>query len=276
MLGLPFVGAEATIAGVDEAGRGPLAGPVVAAAVVLDRRRRIRGLRDSKKLSPDERTRLAAEIRRKAAAFALGYASPAEIDEVNILQATLRAMERAVLRLKIVPDLVRIDGNQLPRFEGHPRPFLLEPVIDGDEKVKAISAASILAKVCRDRLMRRWHRRYPHYGFDRNKGYATEEHLAALERHGPCPIHRLSFAPCSTAKLGSDPFFGSATFVPDAPSNGDLPFGAESANGRKTGSDPNSAGAAPRLKEDFAPSFADRGCKKGSDPDFATLGFDDE
>ena len=214
MLALPFVGSEATIAGVDEAGRGPLAGPVVAAAVVLDRRRRIRGLKDSKQLPPEERTRLAAEIRRKAAAFALGYASPAEIDEVNILQATLRAMERAVLRLKIVPDLVRIDGNQLPRFEGHPRPFLLEPVIDGDEKVKAISAASILAKVCRDRLMRRWHRRYPQYGFDRNKGYATEEHLDALERYGPCPIHRMSFAPCSAArktvssKIVSDTFFG--------------------------------------------------------------------
>ncbi|HEX7080883.1 MAG TPA: ribonuclease HII [Gammaproteobacteria bacterium] len=194
---LPFVGRDATVAGVDEAGRGPLAGPVVAAAVVLDRRRRIRGLKDSKLLSPEERTRLAREIRRKAAAFALGYAGPAEIDEVNILQATLRAMERAVLRLRVVPDLVRIDGNQLPRFENHHRPFLLEPIVDGDAKVAAISAASILAKVCRDRLMRRWHRRYPVYGFDRHKGYATEEHLEALERHGPCPIHRSSFAPCA-------------------------------------------------------------------------------
>lgn len=195
-----FVGKDATIAGVDEAGRGPLAGPVVAAAVVLDRRRRIRGLKDSKQLKPEERARLAREIRRKAAAFALGYAGPEEIDAVNILQATLRAMERAVIGLRVVPDLVRIDGNQLPRFEHHPRPFLLEPVIDGDEKVAAISAASILAKVCRDRLMRRWHRRYPHYGFDRHKGYATEQHLEALERHGPCPIHRRSFAPCTAPR----------------------------------------------------------------------------
>ena len=191
-----FVGRGATIAGVDEAGRGPLAGPVVAAAVILDRRRRIRGLKDSKQLPPAERTRLAREVRRKAAAFALGYADPGEIDEVNILQATLRAMERAVLGLGIVPDLVRIDGNQLPRFENHRPTFLLEPVIGGDDKVPAISAASILAKVCRDRLMRRWHRRYPLYGFDRHKGYATEEHLDALGRHGPCPIHRRSFAPC--------------------------------------------------------------------------------
>jgi len=232
---LPFVGADATVAGVDEAGRGPLAGPVVAAAVVLDRRRRIRGLKDSKKLLPDERTRLAAEIRRKAAAFALGYASPAEIDEINILQATLRAMERAVLRLKLVPDLVRIDGNQLPRFEGQPRPFLLECVIDGDDKVRAISAASILAKVCRDRLMRRWHRRYPLYGFDRHKGYATEEHLDALERHGPCPIHRRSFAPCAPrtaaemeSKLVSDTIF---SFEPAS--------GALTAEGLKMVSDTN-------------------------------------
>lgn len=194
---LPFVASEATIAGVDEAGRGPLAGPVVAAAVVLDRKRRIRGLKDSKQLGPDERTRLAREIRRKALAFAVAHATPAEIDEINILQATLRAMERAIERLRVVPDLVRVDGNQLPRFEGRARPFLLEPVIDGDAKVAAISAASILAKVCRDRLMRRWHRRYPEYGFERHKGYATREHLEALARHGPCPIHRRSFAPCA-------------------------------------------------------------------------------
>src|SRR5690606_35244903 len=140
---------------------------------------------------------LAREIRRKALAFAVAHATPAEIDEINILQATLRAMERAIERLRVVPDLVRIDGNQLPRFEGRARPFLLEPVIDGDAKVAAISAASILAKVCRDRLMRRWHRRYPEYGFARHKGYATQEHLDALARHGPCPIHRRSFAPCA-------------------------------------------------------------------------------
>ena len=237
--GLPFVGAEAIVAGVDEAGRGPLAGPVVAAAVVLDRRRRIRGLKDSKKLSPEDRTRLAAEIRRKAAAFALGYAGPAEIDELNILQATLRAMERAVLALKLAPDLVRIDGNQLPRFEGHARAFLLEPVIGGDDKVAAISAASILAKVCRDRLMRRWHRRYPLYGFDRHKGYATVQHLDALGRHGPCPIHRLSFAPCA-GELGSEPFFrefGAGELGSEPFFDGRMAF--EPVRGKK-GSDPNS------------------------------------
>jgi ribonuclease HII len=198
---LPFLGPEAIVAGVDEAGRGPLAGPVVAAAVVLDRRRRIRGLKDSKKLTAAERTRLAREIRRKAVAFGVAHATPAEIDEINILQATLRAMERAVGRLAVVPDLVRVDGNQLPRFEGVDRTFLLEPIVDGDVKVAAISAASILAKVCRDRLMRRWHRRYPDYGFDRHKGYATEQHLAALGLFGPCPIHRRSFAPCAPSDM---------------------------------------------------------------------------
>lgn len=203
-LPLVFVADDAAVAGVDEAGRGPLAGPVVAAAVVLDPRRPIEGLRDSKQLPAAERTRLAREIRASALAFALGYAGPQEIDAVNILRATLLAMERAVLRLRIEPELVRIDGNQLPAFEQHRRRFVLEPVIGGDDSVPAISAASILAKVCRDRLMRRWHRRYPLYGFDRHKGYATPQHLAALSQHGPCPIHRRSFAPCGR-QSGSDP-----------------------------------------------------------------------
>lgn len=196
---LVFTAPDATIAGVDEAGRGPLAGPVVAAAVVLGRGRRIRGLKDSKALTAPERVRLAREIRRKSVAFALAYAAPEEIDDVNILQATLRAMERAVLGLGVVPDLVRVDGNQLPRFAGGRPPFVLEPVVDGDASVPAISAASVLAKVCRDRLMCRLHRRYPEYGFDRHKGYATEAHLQALRTHGPCPIHRRSFAPCAPA-----------------------------------------------------------------------------
>ncbi|SRR5690606_30193648 len=193
---LVFTAPDATVAGVDEAGRGPLAGPVVAAAVVLDPARPIDGLADSKVLPPEERRRLAREIRLRARAFAIAAADPAEIDGINILQATLLAMERAVRRLKLVPDLVRVDGNQIPRLPD----LLAEPVIDGDALVPAISAASILAKVCRDRLMCRWHRRFPLYGFDRNKGYATEEHLRALELHGPCAIHRASFEPVRRAR----------------------------------------------------------------------------
>jgi ribonuclease HII len=184
---------------------------VVAAAVVLDPLRPIEGLRDSKQLAPEERRRLSREIKVNALAFAIGYAGPEEIDGVNILRATLLAMERAVLGLRVQPELVRIDGNQLPAFEGHRRRYLLEAVIGGDDLVPAISAASILAKVCRDRLMCRLHRRYPLYGFDRHKGYATPQHLDALKAHGPCPIHRRSFAPCmpgsrnAAADPGLDP-----------------------------------------------------------------------
>ena len=187
------------MAGVDEAGRGPLAGPVVAAAVILDDERPIDGLRDSKLLTEARRVELAKAVRRRARAFAVGLAEPAEIDGVNILQASLLAMERAVLRLGLKPDLLRVDGRQVPRFDGAEQPFLAESVVRGDQLVPAISAASILAKVCRDRLMRRWHRRYPHYGFDSNKGYPTPRHLAALSRFGPCPIHRQSFAPVRRA-----------------------------------------------------------------------------
>jgi ribonuclease HII len=183
------------IAGVDEAGRGPLAGPVVAAAVILDPRRRIDGLTDSKLLSAQARTELAREIRRKARAFGLGLADPAEIDTINILQASLRAMERAVAKLELVPRLVLVDGNRVPLFAIGGRRLAAHAVVDGDLTEPCISAASILAKVCRDRLMRRWHRRFPEYGFDRNKGYATREHLALLKRLGPCAIHRASFAP---------------------------------------------------------------------------------
>jgi ribonuclease HII len=201
---LVFIGPDAVVAGVDEAGRGPLAGPVVAAAVVLHARRPIENLRDSKVLSPLERRELAREIRCKAAAFAVALAEPHEIDSINILQATLLAMERAVRGLGVEPDLLKIDGNQIPRFAGCARSYVAEPVIGGDALVPAISAASILAKVCRDRLMRRWHRRYPAYGFDRNKGYGTPEHLRALRRHGPCAIHRVTFAPVAAAH-GSAP-----------------------------------------------------------------------
>jgi ribonuclease HII len=190
-----FVSSDADVCGVDEAGRGPLAGPVVAAAVILDRGKPIEGLRDSKLLTELQRVRLAVEIRGKAKAFAVASASHAEIDGINILQASLLAMERAVLRLGIVPEVVRVDGRQIPKFRERARLYRAEPVVDGDNLLPEISAASILAKVCRDRLMRRLHRRYPQYGFDQNFGYGTPEHLRALEKFGPCAIHRATFAP---------------------------------------------------------------------------------
>lgn len=196
---LNFVSEDADVCGVDEAGRGPLAGPVVAAAVILDRGKPIDGLRDSKLLTGLQRVRLAAEIRSKAKAFAVGFASHVEIDGINILQASLLAMERAVVRLHIVPELVRVDGRQIPAFHERARLYRAEPIIDGDNLVPEISAASILAKVCRDRLMRRLHRRYPQYGFDHNFGYGTPEHLRALEQFGPCAIHRATFAPVREA-----------------------------------------------------------------------------
>jgi ribonuclease HII len=190
-----FVSDDADICGVDEAGRGPLAGPVVAAAVILDRSKPIEGLRDSKLLTEPQRLRLGVEIRGKAKAFAVAFASHVEIDGINILQASLLAMERAVLRLGTVPELVRVDGRQIPSFHARARLYRAEPVVDGDNLLPEISAASILAKVCRDRLMRRLHRRYPQYGFDQNFGYGTPEHLRALEKFGPCAIHRATFAP---------------------------------------------------------------------------------
>jgi ribonuclease HII len=190
-----FVADDADVCGVDEAGRGPLAGPVVAAAVILDRGKPIEGLRDSKLLTELQRVRLSVEIRGKAKAFAVAAASHVEIDGINILQASLLAMERAVLRLGVVPEVVRVDGRQIPAFRERARLYRAEPIIDGDNLLPEISAASILAKVCRDRLMRRLHRRYPHYGFDQNFGYATPEHLRALEKFGPCAIHRATFAP---------------------------------------------------------------------------------
>jgi ribonuclease HII len=183
------------VAGVDEVGRGPLAGPVVAAAVVLDARRPIAGLRDSKALSESRRVELAREVRRHSIGFAIGFATVEEIDRLNILQASLLAMERAVARLPIVPDLILVDGNRPPRFADLPPAVRIETVVRGDATVPEISAASIIGKVCRDRLLRRMHRRFPEYGFASNKGYPTATHLQALERFGVTEVHRLSFAP---------------------------------------------------------------------------------
>ena len=188
-LGLRF---EVTglIAGVDEAGRGPLAGPVVAAAVILDERQPIRGLNDSKLLSPCTRERLFDEIRAKALCCSVAQASVEEIDRINILQAALLAMQRAIEGLRLRPQGVLVDGNQLPRLA-----MMAQAIIGGDARVKAISAASILAKVHRDRLCLELHAEHPQYGFAGHKGYSTPEHLAALRRHGACPQHRRSFAP---------------------------------------------------------------------------------
>ncbi len=178
------------IAGVDEAGRGPLAGPVTAAAVILDPARPIIGLADSKKLSPARRERLAEEIRAKSLAWALGRADIAEIDRLNILQAALLAMQRAVAALSVAPDKVLVDGNRCPKLV-----CPCAAIVKGDSSVPAISAASILANVSRDAELRDLHDRYPQYDFARHKGYPTAAHLAALRRHGPCPEHRRSFAP---------------------------------------------------------------------------------
>lgn len=178
------------IAGVDEAGRGPLAGPVVAAAVILDDLRPIAGLADSKKLSAAKRERLYDEIRAKALCCSVAEASVEEIDRINILQATMLAMRRAVEGLRLKPAKVLVDGNRLP-----PLPMLAEAIVKGDSKVAAISAASILAKVTRDRWCAQYHAEFPAYGFEAHKGYGTAEHLAALREHGPCPQHRKSFAP---------------------------------------------------------------------------------
>ena len=184
------------VAGVDEAGRGPLAGPVVAAAVILDDMKRIHGLADSKQLSPARRERLFDEIRAHALAFCIAEASVAEIDSLNILQATMLAMKRAVEGLRLLPHKVLVDGNRLPHIRVH-----AEAIIGGDAKVAAISAASILAKVTRDRLCVELEAQYPQYGFGTHKGYGTAAHLAALQEHGPCAWHRRSFAPVRVAAL---------------------------------------------------------------------------
>lgn len=178
------------IAGVDEVGRGPLAGDVVAAAVILDPVRPISGLDDSKKLTEKKREALFPEICDKALAFAIARATPVEIDAINILQASLLAMHRAVEQLAIAPQFVLVDGNRLPRWS-----YPARAVIKGDSRVQAIAAASILAKVTRDREMLELDRQYPGYGLAQHKGYPSPSHLQALQRLGPSPIHRRSFAP---------------------------------------------------------------------------------
>ena len=180
------------ICGVDEAGRGPLAGPVYAAAVILHPQRTIDGLDDSKRLSARRRDQLEASIMREAHAWAVGFASVEEIDRINILQASLLAMRRAIDALGVHPDEILVDGLQLPQLSVQ---TTLRAIVGGDTSEPAISAASILAKTARDRELLALHARYPQYGFDRHKGYPTAEHLAALQLHGPSPVHRSSFAP---------------------------------------------------------------------------------
>lgn len=178
------------MAGVDEAGRGPLAGPVVAAAVILDDTKRINGLADSKVLTPLQRDKLYDRIREKALCCGVGEASVEEIDTLNIFHATMLAMRRAVEGLRLKPVKVLVDGNRLPRLD-----VLSEAIVGGDAKVKSISAASIIAKVTRDRMLQQLHEQFPQYGFAAHKGYGTPEHLLALRVHGPCVHHRRFFAP---------------------------------------------------------------------------------
>ena len=186
--------APGLMAGVDEAGRGPLAGPVVAAAVILDDRRPIPGLADSKTLTALQRERLYEQILARALCCSVAQASVEEIDSYNILQATMLAMRRAVEGLRLRPVKVLVDGNRLPTLD-----VLAEAIVKGDSRVKAISAASILAKVHRDRLCRELDLEFPHYGFAGHKGYGTRAHLDALQLHGACVHHRRSFAPVAAA-----------------------------------------------------------------------------
>ncbi|HEY2346473.1 MAG TPA: ribonuclease HII [Xanthomonadaceae bacterium] len=202
------------IAGVDEAGRGPLAGPVVVAAVILDPKRRIRGLGDSKALSATRREELEAAILAKALAHAVVTIDAATIDRLNIFQATMEGMRRALAALHVVPELALVDGNRLPAHLCCPA----EAIVAGDARVKAIGAASILAKVHRDRLMCAFDAEHPGYGFAVHKGYPTPEHLAALRERGPCPIHRRSFAPVLAALHANAEFdFGLSSLVASAP-----------------------------------------------------------
>ena len=182
------------VCGVDEAGRGPLAGPVYAAAVILHDKRRIRGLKDSKLLTAERRDTLQPTIKSRALAWSIAFATVEEIDRLNILQASLLAMERAVAGLPFVPDEAWVDGNRPPKL-GVP----VRTIVSGDRLHPCISAASILAKTARDAEMVRLHALYPHYGLDRHKGYATAEHLAAIRLHGVCEIYRQSFRPVREA-----------------------------------------------------------------------------
>jgi ribonuclease HII len=187
------------VAGIDEAGRGPLAGPVVAAAVILRPRRPIEGVADSKTLSAEERARLNLVIRRDALCFGIGWADQAEIDALNILQATFLAMRRALLAMICVPDHVLIDGNRLPNLDGLGKMLTARAIIGGDATEPAISAASILAKTARDSFMNQMDTVYPAYSFATHKGYATPDHQRLLTLHGPCPLHRRSFEPVRLA-----------------------------------------------------------------------------
>lgn len=192
---------EGLIAGVDEAGRGPLAGPVVAAAVILDPRRRLRGVRDSKQIAdPVERQVLANRIRASALAWSVAWADVEEIDSINILQATYLAMRRALLGLRICPEHVQIDGNTCPALTNLNVNCTFEPIIAGDASHANIGAASILAKTTRDAMMMRMDEIYPRYGFASHKGYGTPEHYRALDAFGPTPIHRRSFEPVRLAR----------------------------------------------------------------------------
>lgn len=192
-----LAGEAGTVAGVDEAGRGPLAGPVVAAAVVLDARCGWDGVNDSKKLSPEAREAIYARVLQEARAFAWAVVGPRTIDVLNIRRASLEAMRRAIVRLPLAPDLVFVDGND--RVPG--LACLQEAVISGDAHLLSVAAASVVAKVVRDRIMERLDRVWPDYGFARHKGYGTPEHLAALNRFGPCPLHRFSFSPVRVQRL---------------------------------------------------------------------------
>ncbi len=185
-----------TACGVDEVGRGPLAGPVIAAAVVLDGSRPTDGIRDSKQLTAQQRMTLAESIRTNALAWSIGRCEPDEIDQLNILRASLRAMERAVDQIEIAIDIALVDGNIAPSLS-----CPVVTIVKGDAKVDSIGAASIIAKVVRDDEMIRAAELYPEYGFDLNKGYPTNQHLEALERHGPCPIHRRSFRPVTESLM---------------------------------------------------------------------------
>ena len=181
------------VAGIDEAGRGPLAGPVFAAAVILDPKKPIEGLRDSKKLTPKERSTLEPIIKERALAWAVAFSTVEEIDQMNILQATLLAMKRAVLSLKIKPTLLLIDGNRMPQM-----PFRMRTIVKGDDKVPEISAASILAKTAHDRLFETYAIKYPGYGFESHMGYGTHVHVEAIELRGILPIHRKTFEPIAS------------------------------------------------------------------------------
>lgn len=196
---------EKWIAGVDEAGRGPLAGPVYAAAVILDPRYSIKGLADSKALTEKKRDDLFLQIRKKALCWSVARATVQEIEEINILQASLLAMKRAVSRLKFRPHHILVDGNRCPIWS-----YSSDAIIQGDAIEPAISAASIVAKVMRDRCMKRMDKKFPDYGFAKHKGYSTAQHLATLAQFGPCQVHRKTFAPVAQ-------FVDSAVVIDQAP-----------------------------------------------------------